>query len=216
MTLRTQARVDPSKVLAALEARRRKYASPRTVRIAWGTLSNVLPAAPSDDAKDRLTADAEFARKGGDAVSPTALAMPLANLDDEIRCQFRRMHTLPSHHAPLRGGVSGVVCHRSEEQMCRVDAGRVVAVVTDKQTVRDQTVVQFPGRAMGQQGRTASVELAVSLAGFTGRPHPALAVDRMDGTGTIDLHPESLSDRRARRVRRAGSLESIIVHSAQP
>lgn len=36
MAVRTEARIDPSKVIAAIEARMRKYANPRTVEVSYG------------------------------------------------------------------------------------------------------------------------------------------------------------------------------------
>lgn len=87
--------------------------------------------------------------------------------------------------ASLRYFIPHVVLTRSEEQVCRVHARRVVATMEHAQSIGNPTICQPPRETMGSCGLTAArnVEHAVAKLRFRSYPKPALAAP-------VDFAPE--------------------------
>src|SRR5579864_7146783 len=97
-----------------------------------------------------------------------------------------------------------VVSGSAEEEVRRVHAWRIVAVVEDPQAVRDRPVGQFPGDAMRWDGPFTDAVPDLPVPGPVGGrcPEPARPeVRRVLGCRAVlvDLRPEPLSDRLTRR-----------------
>ena len=60
--------------------------------------------------------------------------------------------------------VDSVVGMRAEKQMVRSNAGAIVAMMTDEQTIRDRPEMQFPREAMGLDSRVFDEKLPISAA----------------------------------------------------
>lgn len=121
----------------------------------------------------------------------------------ESRVRFWTSHYLPylfvgklsslftARESALRIAVGHVVFMRPKEQMSRIAAWRVIAVMTDKQTVRNRPIGKFPGYSVGVKGSCASSTLAnhsVTSGEPRGCPWPALI-----RPSNVHLGPEALS-----------------------
>ncbi len=69
--------------------------------------------------------------------------------------------------------VVGVVGRRTEKQVCRIDAGRIVAVVAHKHPGRNGAIRQLPGDAMGSPLGSINRNPAVAVLVAGPRPQPA-------------------------------------------
>lgn len=103
----------------------------------------------------------------------------------------------------LRTAVGDIIQGRSEEQMLRANAGRIVTTVADPHAFRDRSVVQFPRNAMNTDASTMCTTRKTYPTVWlpwkqTARPYPTLAQRRAmigNGSARIDMCPESLRHR---------------------
>jgi hypothetical protein len=97
--------------------------------------------------------------------------------------------------AAFLGHVHSVVALRSEKQVIRVTARRIVAFVKSEQTVGYGAVVDFPGHAVGRQERRSSCSASdkPSVPAPAGAsPHPACRhQDKVNGSVLVDLRPKA-------------------------
>lgn len=93
-------------------------------------------------------------------------------------------------HASLPLCIRHVIGVGSKEQVIRSDAWRIVAMVADKQPMRDWPIRQFPGVTVcGYSLPLRRIGVSVSTAIFPERPQPAIS-------RCIDLRPEPFCRRR--------------------
>ena len=94
-------------------------------------------------------------------------------------------HSLLPMPASLRQHVSDVVGARSEEQVCRVDAWRVVAAMQYPEAIGDRAIGELPRGAMRAYPLAAiGAELTVAFLGARCSPFPAVS-------GLVNMRPES-------------------------
>jgi hypothetical protein len=108
----------------------------------------------------------------------------------------------PAARSSLLGTVAHVVGLRAEEQMRRVHAGRVIARVTEKESVRHDSVVEFPRNPM-RVGKALTSPPALNRAITTNsgaRPEPAVL-------SLFNLRPEAFGECFHREYNTAGSDE---------
>jgi len=74
--------------------------------------------------------------------------------------------------APFLYHVGHVVSMTSKKEMRWVDAGWIVAIVTDEQSIRNRTVVQLPRNARSQEVLSAHGNMPVSIAVPPSSPEP--------------------------------------------
>jgi hypothetical protein len=122
--------------------------------------------------------------------------------------------------ATLGVSVRGIVRLRSEEQVRRVHAARVVAaraVVEDAEPRRNRAAVQFPREAVRQNALPLSPKAAIAEVAEPRRPKPA----SLRAAGAINLRPEAWFDRARRRAVlrdvscRTVLQEALVVHRTQ-
>lgn len=149
------------------------------------TTLGVFPGLAVHDATDLGRTNPEPGRKGAVGGVPGRIQPPYGS--HIIGGDLCPVMPLAGGHAALRVGVLRVLCGGSEEQMVRVHAQRVVAVVADKQPLRDGSVPPLPYPAMrsdvgvrpGRESPIASMD----------RPYPNPAPAGM--SGPVDVRPES-------------------------
>ena len=145
-----------------------------------------------------------------DTTAPIGFAAPLVSsrvfrseLMTSDTMRLSRVDVFPS---ALRRHIPCVVCAGSQKQMSRVHARRIVAMMTDKKSVRYRAVVQFLREPVGEnelpsRSREHKHAIARHLVGRP-RPHPATSPERgMQRAILIDLLPEPFSRCLARSQR---------------
>lgn len=119
---------------------------------------NVLPRFSLDNTPYQGLIHAVFCSKSCCGYS----ANGIATTDDShiIGCQFSQfvrfttierwclsvlvaIRMLLTASAPFCAHVAGIVCLRSQEQMCRLSTRRIVAMMKNEQSIRDRSVCQF-------------------------------------------------------------------------
>jgi hypothetical protein len=90
----------------------------------------------------------------------------------------------PTLPPPFPSHVGKVLSTRAEPQMIRAHARRIVAMVANKQTIRDRAVVQLPRVAMSQSLLPLMDNGAVAGVDAVPAPQPA-------GVGLLDAVPEA-------------------------
>lgn len=116
----------------------------------------------------------------------TTSGVEIADLLDSSRCKFRLGSVGPAQNATPRycsarclPVLRNLICHvrgrSSEKQVIWPNTRRVVAMMADKSTVWDRTVVQFPRQAMCAAivGLTAQADDPVAVLVPKPRPQPA-------------------------------------------
>jgi hypothetical protein len=107
----------------------------------------------------------------------TVSALAGANTGDDfanlIICQFGPTYLFPSVLPTLGYHISTVVCMGAEEKMIYVDAGSVVAIMTDAQTGGYRPIYSFPSESVGQLSPPPRPQISVSLCGKCDSPHQA-------------------------------------------
>lgn len=147
---------------------------------------DVRPLLAADDASDLYLPDAMFA--GQRRLRDTAGRVPGADGQHHRRRELDRALAFTSWHPPFGRSIERVLVLSADEQVSGVDARRVVAPMTNRQTSGDGAVGELPRQAMSTDvsaGTTPDVHHAVAVRGASGRPLPAIA-------GRIDLRPEPL------------------------
>lgn len=176
----------------------------------------MLPSNPVDDLEDGRMSDSELASQSCAAALCTVEDVAAANLSYLLRGQLGEVLPLPFDSATFSEAVVVVVGGGSGEEVGRVHAGRVVAVVADEQAVRDGAEVNLPREAMGFEQLPLNGKCSVLSAEHRPCPDPALAVNRVCGAVPVDELPESFGVRRELwRVGRPGSLQPHVVCAAQ-
>lgn len=101
----------------------------------------------------------------------SAVRVKLSDLANVCLCQFgiitpfatRWIICAATSLTALAHFISGIMGMRAEEEMIRSDAGPIIAVVTNKQPVRNDAKVQLPGIAVGYDLLPANKKVSVSL-----------------------------------------------------
>jgi hypothetical protein len=187
--------------------------------------SDVLPGAVRDDRLNHRTTDMKLAGERelrGPAGSKTftdlthellaelCAVLPLA-AGAPLRVQTRPVTIADGNDAAsLRVHVVRVIRRRPQEQVRRVHARRVVAVVADVHPIGDRAVREFPGHPVGQALAPVPSETSVPARGGSCAPAPAVA-------GLVDLVPEALDQRRTGHVLAclADSLPAVLFASTR-
>lgn len=176
---------------------------------------NSLPRQSEHDAPDRAARHAELMHQLG---ARCAFARPQPNRQHLRGRQFGNPTAFPPHRAPLRSHIAAVVGIGAEEQVRRIHAGRIVAVVQHPQSIGNGAVHQFPRQAMRQHmpatrpasfsGNSAIAIPAIVVSG----PEPAwpqLGAMGRRRPVLIDLRPKALLNRSKPGVARAGSATEL-------
>src|SRR5579859_2662273 len=155
-------------------------------RLPSGALMSRTPGDVVDDAEDGGGVYLELGRQGLHADLPWNVAAP--DFCDLPNCQLGGGVLLPAQprsvlhqladvplSASLHLPISSVVCRCPKEQMIWPDASRVVATVTNEQSVRDGTIKQQPCEAVGGVSLSRPANLSISLPLTLTSPFPALA-----------------------------------------
>jgi hypothetical protein len=101
---------------------------------------------------------------------------------------------IPECGSPLGNHVSPIIVVRPRKQVCRICAGRSVAMVAREQAVGDCPVGEFTGHTMRLLHLAADLEEAVPVLVPRTGPVPTLgAVPEVSGM-LVDLRPEALRD----------------------
>lgn len=120
--------------------------------------------------RDHLLADAESARYR---------ILRIGSKKDLHRRRIGQFGELLNHASrsgsPLRHSIGHVVGVRSEEQVIRVDAGWVVALVANGHTRRDLSISQSPRQSVGQVSLFADINPTVSRLVHPAQPKSATA-----------------------------------------
>lgn len=167
-------------------------------------LSNVLPRSPVYNTPYRGLANAELS---GESVLVRSSGVQSPYLSYIGLGQPRAPELLaadaPESGSPLSHHVLRVGLHRSEEQVSRFRAGRVVAVMQDAEPIRDRAVVQLPRYPVGlSDPRSVLPALDNPVPDRRCRPSPAPArakLGTMVGNGTVltNLRPVAIRQRHA-------------------
>lgn len=132
------------------------------------------PSGPRRDAHDRGNVDAELGRDALHRHARRSLCADLTYLSvRELRgsALFSAKSSRPE--SSLRERVTHVVSVRADEQVGRVHAASVVAVVAHEHPRRNRSVLRFPRDAMRVERAAARPKLPISVRAFTCGPLPA-------------------------------------------
>jgi hypothetical protein len=83
--------------------------------------------------------------------STLAGKLPMLDVATLLISRLWRMRSVPTFaaaHSPFKRGIADVVFVGAQKQMCRIDACRIVAFMTNKHSGRDRSMSQFPSNTM--------------------------------------------------------------------
>jgi hypothetical protein len=181
----------------------------------------MLPPTPMNDVPNRSTGDPEM---GGQGLDQFALRTALSDGQDLLFGQLGRRVGIPTRDKfgmqspeipvavamPTLGNhVVGVVLSRPQEEVGRIDACSIVAMVQNPQATGDRAEVQSPRELMAFAVRTVGVELAVPAVVLATRPNPARTeVRHVCGYGTVlvDVRPEPFDG--GEELTRSGAMDA--------
>lgn len=93
--------------------------------------------------------------------------------------------------------LENLICHivrvGSQEQVSRIDAGRVITTMQDTLTSRNYPVVYFPRNAVSASAATLCLQYSIAKFVFHANPDPALAMDWMDRSVLVNVGPEAVN-----------------------
>lgn len=146
------------------------------------TLINVAPLQAGDDLFDSGKADIVFAGKHFLSVNERLILG--ANFSD----LFRRQDSIANDGSPLRVHISNVIFRRSDEQVSRIAARRIVAAMTNEHSGGDFADCQDHCKNVSAFSKLfAKRENAVAIGITVALPSPAIA-------GSVNVRPKTISD----------------------
>lgn len=159
------------------------------------TALNVAPAGAINYPGHGCDIEPVVARDGGKPIGGNdtrcAASVPVTDGNNIRRRQLRGRVSFSAqarlNASTLANHVLGVVCHRAQKQMSRVNAGGRVAGMTDAEPLRDRAMGQLPRHAMSVTVLALHSEASVSVLVAGADPEPACA-------GLVDLGPKPLSN----------------------
>lgn len=98
-----------------------------------------------------------------------------------IEGQLRAAMLFSSRASPLRDPVGGVIRVRAKKKMAGIDAGAVIAAMTNVQKVRYLAMLGYPRQPMRRLGATIPLHVAVSIGAKRRHPKEASAIWLGDG-----------------------------------
>lgn len=134
----------------------------------------LTPREETNDLHDRGWVHPELSRESGRGFPGRVARADLGDVGlGELRVGVLRSYEMTA--AALGHLVIVVVLMRAQEQVRRVHARPVVTAVQDAQVIRNRTVFQLEGDAMGwATGPLPSVDAPVAFIVLSTNPHPAL------------------------------------------
>ena len=152
-------------------------------------LRDVFPTSPPHDAAEILWGHPELTTERR-LLNPTLIER--ADFEHEGLSEFSHpvKFACDEEFSPLADHILCVISECSEEEMCRINTARVVAIMEDIEIGRYRPKVQFPTEAMGIDSSrlvASKRQSAIASPGFAARPLPA-------SIGDCDESPKSVFD----------------------